>query len=95
MKAGLRGVNILRLFNLRNGITPDLDGPSVRLGSTAMNGPAKGRSILEKWNLMLKEYYETMGWDKEGKPRFETLRSISLEHLIPDIEKQWFWTVDK
>ena len=31
-------------------------------------GPAKGISAAPVWDQMLDIYYESMGWDKEGKP---------------------------
>lgn len=83
---GLRTVNLLRAFNIRHGITPDLEEPSVRWSSVPVDGPVKGKSIMPHWEKMLDEYYELMGWDRaSGKPLPDTLRNLGLETVIADI----------
>jgi len=85
-KVGLRAVNLMKVFNLRTGITKDLDAPSERYGSTPVDGPSKGISIKPHWDTMLRNYYLLMGWDEEtGKPLPETLRKLDLEHVIRDV----------
>ena len=85
MTVGRRSVNLLRVFNLRNGIGGELDAPSVRYGSTPIDGPAAGRGIMPHWDKMLQNYYQLMGWDEKGKPFPETLRSLGLEDIIPHL----------
>ncbi len=83
---GRRIVNLLRAFNIRHGLTSDLDYPSPRYGSAPPNGPLKGVSITPYWDKMLHNYYKEMGWDEEtGKPLPKTLKSLGLEHVINDI----------
>jgi aldehyde:ferredoxin oxidoreductase len=83
---GLRAVNLMRAFNIRTGITKELDYPSTRYGSTHVDGPWKGIGIIPHWEEMLENYYQLMGWDgKNGKPLPETLRNLKLEHVITDI----------
>jgi len=83
---GLRAVNLMKSFNLRSGITKDLDYPSTRYGSTPVDGPTKGISIMPHWEKMLENYYNLMGWHvKTGKPLPETLKRLSLEHVIKDL----------
>jgi len=83
MTTGKRIVNLLKVFNLRQGIYAEMDGPSERYGSSPSEGPAKGKSILVSWKEMLRNYYLNMGWDAEsGKPLPETLKNLGLEHLI-------------
>ena len=83
---GLRAVNLMKVFNLRAGITRELDAPSERYGSTPVDGPTKGISIKPHWDSMLRNYYKLMGWDEEtGKPLPETLRKLDLEYVIRDI----------
>jgi len=83
---GLRAVNLMKIFNLRAGITRELDLPSTRYGSTPVDGPTKGVSIMPYWNSMVRTYYKLMGWDEEtGKPLPETLRTLGLEHVTKDI----------
>ncbi|MDP2952877.1 MAG: aldehyde ferredoxin oxidoreductase C-terminal domain-containing protein [Chloroflexota bacterium] len=86
LRMGERVANLLRAFNLRQGITPEVEYPSARYGSAPVDGPIKGKSIRPHWDGMLDSYYQHMGWDrKSGRPLPETLRSLGLEHIIPDL----------
>jgi aldehyde:ferredoxin oxidoreductase len=86
VEMSLRVANLFRVFNLRNGITPDLEVPSTRYGSAPTDGPMEGKSIMPKWEQILDEYYKMMGWDRAtGKPFPETLKKLKLESVIPDI----------
>ena len=86
MKVGKRAVNLARAFNLRAGIGAELDRPSMRYGSTLSDGPAAGKGIMPHWDNMLRNYYNLMGWDeKKGKPLPETLSSLDLDFVIPQL----------
>ena len=86
MVVGRRAVNLARAFNLRQGIGAELDAPSPRYGSTPLDGMAEGRGIMDKWDDMLHNYYNLMGWDeKTGKPLPETLRNLGLDYVIPHL----------
>jgi aldehyde:ferredoxin oxidoreductase len=51
-----------------------------------VDGPAKGQSAEPHWDHLLDVWYETVGYDrKTGRPLPETLRSLGLDHLIPDL----------
>jgi aldehyde:ferredoxin oxidoreductase len=76
----------MKIFNLRAGITKELDAPSVRYGSTPVDGPTKGVSVQPHWDTMLKNYYKLMGWDETtGKPLPDTLRNLDIGHVIKDV----------
>ena len=80
---GRRVINMLRMFNFRHGLKKEDEHPSVRYGSTPVDGPAKGKSIMEKWDLMKEQYYTQMGWDPQtGKPLPQTLEKLDLKELI-------------
>jgi aldehyde:ferredoxin oxidoreductase len=84
---GRRAVNLLRVFNIQTGIRKEFDRPSNRYGSTPVDGPAKGISIIPHWDQMLENYYEQMGWSPEtGAPLPETLKSLSLPHVAKDVD---------
>jgi len=86
MNAGRRVVNQFRAFNFRHGLTKEMEAPSVRYGSTPVDGPAQGKSVSAQWEALRRNYYEQMGWDPEtGKPLPETLKDLGLESLIPDL----------
>jgi aldehyde:ferredoxin oxidoreductase len=81
-----RIANLLRAFNIRHGLTADLDAPSAKYGSIPTDGPFKGTGILPHWTEIIRSYYEQMGWDRDtGKPLPETLRGLGLDHIISDI----------
>ena len=76
---GRRTANLLRVFNIRNGITAEVDAPSARYGSVPVDGPARGRDVGAVFGKMRARYYELLGWDSAtGKPLPETLRALGL-----------------
>jgi aldehyde:ferredoxin oxidoreductase len=83
---GRRIVNLLRVFNFKQGMKTEDERPSKRYGSIPVDGPAKGKNIMEKWPQMVENYYRLMGWEpKTGKPLPETLRQLGLEEIIKDL----------
>lgn len=85
MEVGRRAVNTMRAFNIRNGITGDLDAPSKRYGSTPIDGPAEGKAFMEGFGKMLQDYYELMGWDENGTPLPETLEKVGLPEAVAEL----------
>jgi aldehyde:ferredoxin oxidoreductase len=82
VRFGRRTAAILRAFNLRCGIGPEVEYPSERYGSRPVDGPAKDHDVMAQWERMLDVWYETVGYDrKTGKPRRETLEKLGLEAL--------------
>jgi len=77
LRAGERTNNLVRLFNLREGLTKKEDTlPSRLLTEPLKEGPCRGRVVdLEP---MLEEYYFVRGWDEEGRPQSETLKKLDL-----------------
>lgn len=83
---GYRIVNLLRAYNIREGLTADQEMPSPRYGSAPIDGPFQGISIEPVWKQTVSRYYDLMGWDvRTGKPLPETLERLGLEHVIKDI----------
>ena len=79
LKIGERIVNLERLFNLREGLTPDQDTlPKRMLNDPFPSGPAKGSVVNLK--TMLEEYYKFRDWDmKTGYPSEKKLSELDLE----------------
>lgn len=78
LAAGERIWNLERLFNLKNGFTKADDTLPSRLLKDAMKfGPNKGQVC--KLDVMLPEYYQARGWDKNGVPTKEKLAELSLD----------------
>jgi aldehyde:ferredoxin oxidoreductase len=68
---------------MRRGLTiaDDLDvGP--RLLEAPDKGAAKDISIAPYLRMLVEDYYECMGWERNtGKPTSETLKRLGLEKL--------------
>ena len=79
--AGERIWNLIRLFNLREGLNPADDKlPSRFFKDSFTKGPAKGVLLDEEgFQKSLKEYYSLRGWDKKGIPTSEKLKELGLE----------------
>ena len=58
-------------------------GEKVTLdGSVPIDGPGKGRDVMQHWPAMLRDYYREMGWDEEtGRPLPGTLEKLGLEGM--------------
>jgi aldehyde:ferredoxin oxidoreductase len=81
---GRRTAALMRAFNVRCGITPDLERPSKRYGSVPVDGPARGQNVGQNWDRMVRVWYDTVGYDPEtGKPFPATLQELGLTELIP------------
>jgi len=79
---GERIWNLIRLFNLREGMDATTDTLPPRFVKEPLpDGPAKGHSITEKdMQYMKQEYYNIRGWDKEGVPLHDTLKRLRIRH---------------
>lgn len=74
---GERTWNLERLFNLKAGFSSADDTlPQRMLNEPMPEGPAKGQVC--KLNEMLPEYYQIRGWDSQGVPTEEKLKSLYL-----------------
>jgi aldehyde:ferredoxin oxidoreductase len=74
---GERIWNMEKQFNLGAGLTKKDDDLPPRLKTEpAKTGPAKG--LVNGIDKMLPEYYELRGWDKDGKPKKDTLKRLGL-----------------
>jgi aldehyde:ferredoxin oxidoreductase len=86
MKFGRRTAAINRAVALRCGLTPDLEFPSERYGSTPHDGPAKGQAVGAQWDTMVETWYREVGYDrKTGKPLPKTLKDLGLDWLSKEL----------
>lgn len=83
-KIGERKINMMRVFNAREGFTRKEDVLPERFYQPIPEGPSKGVSInKEQFKAAQEFYYEIAGWDKEsGNPTNETLKKLDLDWLI-------------
>lgn len=82
MIIGERIWNLIRLINLREGLTREMEEkiPARFMEEPLPSGPAKGHFISkDDLKKMLNEYYRIRGWDEEGRPTREKLLELKLE----------------
>jgi aldehyde:ferredoxin oxidoreductase len=77
LNAGERINTIVRLFNIREGLTKDGDTLPERFFKAPLKeGPGKGRTVdLEQLRA---EYYLVRGWDTAGVPTADKLKELGI-----------------
>ncbi len=83
MRWGERRNHLMRLYNLREGLTAADDVlPDRFYEEPVAHGRLKG-SVLDRGGFgdAVRTYYAMMGWDERGVPRFETLVDHHLERF--------------
>jgi aldehyde:ferredoxin oxidoreductase len=90
MKAGERRLNLMRSFNVREGVGAERDTVAEKLRAPLRGGPTDGISVSD---VQLEEakalYYAMAGWDEHGRPRRSKLVELGLDWvsgLLPDID---------
>lgn len=84
--AGERIWNLIRLFNLREGLDPVDSLPSRLFNDSFTKGPAKEVVLTrDGFQKSLKEYYSLRGWDEKGIPTMEKLKELGLEKYAKGI----------
>jgi aldehyde:ferredoxin oxidoreductase len=78
LKIGHRVINLLRMFNKREGLEKEDDSFSFRIGEAPINGPSYGKTMLQSFEKIRNIYYRMMGWDDNGFPTRETLEKLDL-----------------
>ncbi|UCH71884.1 MAG: hypothetical protein JSW62_05680, partial [Thermoplasmatales archaeon] len=82
LKCGERIWNLIRLFNLREGIEED-KLPSRFFKDSFTKGPAKGIVLIEDdFKNSLKEYYSIRGWNENGVPTEKKLAELGLDRYL-------------
>jgi len=82
--AGERIVNLIRVFNVREGMSAKDDVLPPRIHEDPhVSGPTKGRVLPREWfDKMKKEYYSIRGWDENGRPTRETLKRVGVDEGV-------------
>ncbi|MDE3075234.1 MAG: aldehyde ferredoxin oxidoreductase C-terminal domain-containing protein, partial [Chloroflexota bacterium] len=86
LTVGRRIGSLMRAFNIRCGIGPEVEFPSRRYGGVPVDGPAKGVDAMPVWEQMRDIYYERLGWDRAtGKPFAWRLQELGLPDVAKDL----------
>ena len=85
---GERIICLERSFNVREGFGRKDDALPARMLTEplANAGPATGQ-VIRKMDTLLDEYYDALGYTRQGIPSVEKLRQLSLDWVIEDIER--------
>ncbi len=80
-----RIVTAKKLYNLREGWTPDEDTLPKRFLSEGLPNGACAGAVLPRERLqeMIQAYYAARGWDREGHVPWELVESLQLLDLLP------------
>ncbi len=83
VKTGERIWNLVRLFNLDQGMDASTDTLPRRFVEEPLpDGPGKGHRISKKdMAYMIQEYYKTRGWDDNGIPLEKTLNRLGIRYV--------------
>lgn len=83
LEIGERRINMMRLFNVREGFSRDNDILPDRMFIPMPDGPNAGVKInKEDFEIALDAYYDFAGWDKvTGIPKDETIKRLGLEWI--------------
>jgi aldehyde:ferredoxin oxidoreductase len=81
LQSGERIWNLIRLFNLREGLDPADDTVSVRFFKDSFTkGPVKDVVLpADGFQKSLKEYYSLRGWTAKGVPTAKKLKELGLD----------------
>ncbi len=83
LRAGERANVMARMFNIREGITGEADTIPSIFFDPLPSGSAKGKRIdRTEFRKALELYYDTMGWDRDGRPTRGKLVDLGLDWLL-------------
>jgi aldehyde:ferredoxin oxidoreductase len=86
MRFGERRLHLMRIYNLREGLTAADDTLPERFFNEPLQMPGMrwdGKQLdRETFLEAIRTYYRMMGWDDLGQPRYETLLDHHLEWVV-------------
>jgi aldehyde:ferredoxin oxidoreductase len=85
---GERIICLERSFNVREGFSRKDDTLPARMLTEPLRnaGPATGQ-VIRKLDTLLDEYYDALGYTRQGIPSTKKLKQIGLEWVIEDIKR--------
>jgi aldehyde:ferredoxin oxidoreductase len=87
-KAGERSLNMMRLFNVREGFSRKEDVLPKKLFQPLEGGPSHGlRVTAEELDAAVPLYYAMCGWDQEGRPGKAKLVELGLAWALEEPER--------
>lgn len=88
MKVGERRLNLMRVFNSREGIGSDADVLPPKLQVPLQGGASDGAAVtLEELEKARSLYYQMAGWDEKGHPTDARLLELGLSWVIEESQR--------
>ncbi len=88
MRFGERRLHLMRVYNLREGLTAADDTLPARFFDEPLHLPGGRwdgtRLDREAFTAAVQTYYRMLGWDDAGRPRYETLLDQHLEWVVEE-----------
>ncbi len=86
LEIGERIICMERAFNVREGFRRKDDALPRRMVSEPLKnaGPSTGQ-VVKDLDRLLNEYYDALGYAKEGIPTVERIRDLGMEEILKDI----------
>ena len=84
-----RVITLEKVFNILCGLTQDDDWLPDRFYSETIQ--VKGSAAVcrrEEFQKMHHEYYDSLGWDRNGRPTEEILRELGLQEMVSGVRFQ-------
>jgi aldehyde:ferredoxin oxidoreductase len=85
MRFGERRLHLMRLYNLREGLSADDDFLPARFYEEPIRTGQWAGTRLDRaaFKQCVQTYYRMMGWDDDGRPLYETLLDHRIEWAAP------------
>ena len=85
---GVRVWNLVRVFNIREGMSRKDDTMPDRMATEPLtSGKTEGKVVPKAdFEKMLDEYYALWGWDEQGRPTKKTLEDAGLSDIIGGLD---------
>lgn len=82
---GRRRLQLMRVYNLREGLTAEADTLPDRFFEDAVDTGRHRGAVLHRttFHAAVRRYYELSGWDDQGVPRPSTLAALGLAWATP------------
>jgi aldehyde:ferredoxin oxidoreductase len=84
---GEKVYNLERCFNIKEGFSRKDDTLPKRMYTEPLQGGLRDGEVIRKPDVIINEYYEARGWDKNGIPTKATLKRLGLEEIDKEIAK--------
>ena len=89
MRVGERRLNLMKAFNVREGLDESGDTLPARMYGPLRGGVGDGKTIaVEDFAAARSDYYAMMGWDpSSGRPTAGKLMDLGLDWVIPEMDR--------